>query len=227
MNARHGVQVYVGRELRAVGTYRLTFTRDAPGRAQLTLKGEATPNQLVAIELGWGNTLRRVFTGFIERVAPEKPGYVSVFCRELAAILYHPMNVVMRHPTLMQLLRHITAQTGLQFVVPDKAYANSVIPCFYSTGNGYRVLDEIGHAFGIGDYMWQQQGNGQVYVGSWDDSYWADKPVQLSNALMTPEQSLKKATVPCMPHFKPGVRVNGRRLASVEHTGTTSTLTWM
>ncbi|MEZ9441640.1 hypothetical protein AB4516_00785 [Vibrio sp. 10N.222.54.F12] len=221
------IQLYIGSSPRKVSAHRLTFSDDAPGRAQLTIQGEANPMQQVAIELGWGDNLRRVFTGFIERVSPDKPGYVVVFCRELAAVLYHPMNIVVRHPTLTQLLSNMTQQTGLQFVVPDKAYANSAIPCFYSIGNGYRVLDEIAQAFSISDYMWQQQGDGKIFVGSWADSYWADKPVNIPSNIINPHKEQRTATVPCSPHFKPGVIVNGRRLVTVEHKATETAITWM
>lgn len=227
MNNKFTVQFYIGNQLQHVSSHRLTFSNDAPGRAKLTIKGDAEPNQIVAIELGWGDSMRRVFTGYIERVSPTAPGYVSVFCRETAAVLYHPLNVVMRHPTLMQLLSNVTQQTGIQFVVPEKAYTKSPIPCFYSTGNGYRVLDELAQAFGIPDFMWQQQGDGKIFVGSWGDSFWADKPVTIPANIMNAHQSQKTVTVPCTPHFKPGVLVNGRRLATVEHTGTESAITWM
>lgn len=226
-NARFSIQLYIGAKLREVTEHRLNFDDNAPGRAQLVIKGDAEANQIVAIELGWGDSVRRVFTGYIERVAPHKPGFVSLFCRELAAVLYHPLNVVMRHPTLTQLLSNVTEQTGIQFVIPNKAYANSAIPCFYSTGNGYRVLGEIGQAFGIANYIWQQQGNGQVFVGSWNDSYWSDKPITIPANLMNARQSAKSVTVPCVPAIKPGVLANGHRIVAVEHKATESTITWM
>ncbi len=53
-------------------------------------------------------------------------------------------------PTLMRLLSEVTNKTGLQFVVPEKAYSKALaIPCFYSDGNGYRVIDELAQAFSI------------------------------------------------------------------------------
>lgn len=225
-NQKFRIQCYIGGGWRETSQHRLTFSHDAPGRAVLVVKGTASPNQMVAVELGWGDNLRRVFTGYIDRVSPDNPGYSRLFCRELAAVLYHPLTVVLRHPTLMQLLSNVTAQTGLQFVVPERAYAQSAIPCFYSTGNGYRVLDEIADAFGIRDYLWQQQGNGQIFVGSWADSYWAGREVEIPDALWVAGPSGREVTVPCSPHFKPGTMVNGRRLATVEHRGTDTEITW-
>lgn len=227
MNHHFTIQIYTGSQKAEVTHYRVCFASDMPGRAQITVKGTPDVHTIVAIDLGWGDCVCRVFTGYIERVTPEKPGYSAIFCREMAAILYRPFNVVIRQPTLMQLLSNLTEQTGLQFVVPEKAYSKQVIPCFYSIGNGYRVLDEIGQAFNITDYMWQQQGNGQVYVGSWQDSYWADKPVTIPNELMTNHRANKTVTLPCIPQLKPGAIVNGLQLTEVEHTATESTLTWM
>ncbi len=131
----------------------------------------------------------------------------------------------MRHPTLMQLLSEVTNKTGLQFVVPEKAYSKSAIPCFYSDGNGYRVMDELGQAFGIDDLFWQQQGNGQIYVGSWQDSHWTNKPTTIPNQLMT-NHSGKSVFIPAVPKIRPGVVVNGIRLTGVEFSGTEVKITW-
>ncbi|CZF83229.1 hypothetical protein [Grimontia marina] len=223
---RFRLQCWKGNTQTEVSQHQLAFSENAPGRAQLTIKGDAAPKQIVAIDLGWGDSVKRVFTGYIERVSPGKPGYVQIFCRELAAVLYHPWHVVMRHPTLAGILSNLSQQTGLQFVFPENAYSQTAIPCFYSTGNGYRLLDDLGQAFSIPDYIWQQQGDGSIFVGSWGDSYWADKAVDLPNNIMNPNQALKKATLPCIPHLKPGVVVNGRKLASVEHTGTETVIQW-
>ncbi|WP_158175204.1 hypothetical protein [Grimontia hollisae] len=225
-NTKFRIQCWKGNTLTDVSQHRLTFSDNAPGRAQFTIKGDADTHQLVAIELGWGDSVKRVFTGYIERVSPGKPGYVQIFCRELAAVLYHPWHVVMRHPNLAGVLSNLSQQTGLQFVFPEKAYSQTAIPCFYSTGNGYRLLDEIGQAFSIPDFIWQQQGDGRIYVGSWADSYWANKPVELPTQIMNPHQALKNATLPCIPHLKPGVVVNGRRLATVEHAATETIIEW-
>lgn len=89
--------------------------------------------------------------------------------------MFKSLDITLRHPTLMQLLSDVTNKAGLQFVVPEAAYSKTSIPCFYSDGNGYRVMDELSQAFGIEDLFWQQQGNGQIYVSTWKDSYWADK----------------------------------------------------
>ncbi|ELL0595105.1 hypothetical protein Q6U54_000683 [Vibrio vulnificus] len=220
-------RTYIGKEKRKNKHHHLVFDVNTPGRASVKIEGTAEPNTIVAIELGWGDAIDRVFLGYIERVQPAEKGWSELFCRELGAILYKPLDVILRHPTLMQLLSEVTNKTALQFVVPEKAYSKTAIPCFYSDGNGYRVMDELGQAFGIDDLFWQQQGNGQIYVGSWKDSYWADKPVTIPSQLMTNHTASKSVNIPAIPKIKPGVVVNGVRLVGVEFKGTEVKITWM
>ncbi len=220
-------RAYLGKHKTKVKSHRIVFSENTPGRCELSVEGNPEPNTLIAIDLGWGDDITRVFLGYIERVQPSEKGWSKVFCRELAAILYKPLNIILRHPTLMQLLSEVTNKTGLQFVVPEKAYSKTAIPCFYSDGNGYRIIDELAQAFSIDDLFWQQQGNGQVYVGSWIDSFWADKPITLPNALMTNHTANKSVKIPAIPKLKPGVLVNGLRLVGLEFEGTEAKLTWM
>ncbi|EJE4534146.1 hypothetical protein ACE1K8_001444 [Vibrio parahaemolyticus] len=220
-------RAYVGKAKAKVKSHRIVFSENTPGRCELALEGSHEVNTIVAVDIGWGDSIDRVFLGYIERVQPAEKGWSKVFCRELAAILYKPLNIIMRHPTLMQLLSEVTNKTGLQFVVPEKAYSKTAIPCFYSDGNGYRVIDELAQAFSIDGLFWQQQGNGQIYVGSWKDSFWADKPVTIPNELMTNHTANKSVKIPAIPKLKPGVVVNGLRLVVVEFEGTEVKLTWM
>lgn len=225
-NNRFIVQCYVGKQLRHVAEHHLSFSDESPARAKIVIKGEASPNQLIAIELGWGDSVHRCFTGFIERIAPSVSGYSTLFCRELSAILYRPLNIALRHPTLHQILSNVTTKTGIQFVVPDKAYSQTQIPCYYSVGNGYYLLDNLGLAFNISSFYWQQMGNGQVFVGSWNDSRWASAPVYIPSKLLIPTSSPKKFKVPCMPQLKPSIVVNSAKLSAVSHTGTETELEW-
>lgn len=219
-------RAYLGSEKVQVKGHRIAFSENTPGRCELSVEGSPEPNTIIAVDLGWGDDITRVFLGYIERVQPTEKGWSKLFCRELAAILYKPLNIIMRHPTLMQLLSEVTNKTGLQFVVPERAYSKTAIPCFYSDGNGYRIIDELSQAFGIDDLFWQQQGNGQIFVGRWQDSFWANKPVSIPTALMTRHTANKSARLPAIPKLKPGVVVNGVRLAAVEFEGTEVKLTW-
>ena len=195
-------RAYIGKAKAKVKDHRIVFSENTPGRCSLSVEGTPEPNTIMAVDIGWGDSITRVFLGYIERVQPAEKGWSKIFCRELAALLFKPLNITMRHPTLMQLLSEVTNKTGLQFVVPEKAYSKTAIPCFYSDGNGYRVMDELAQAFGIEDLFWQQQGNGQIYVGSWEDSFWADKPVTIPTELMTQHTANKSVKLPAIPKIK-------------------------
>lgn len=226
INNKFLVRAYLGSKKAKVKSHRIVFSENTPGRCSLNVEGNPDVNTMVAVDIGWGDNISRVFLGYIERVQPSDNGWSAIFCRELTAILYRPLNITMRHPTLMQLLSEVTNQTGLQFVVPETAYSKTAIPCFYSDGNGYRVMDELAQAFSIDDFFWQQQGNGQVYVGSWKDSYWANRPITIPQEFLTDHTATKSAKLPAIPKLKPGVIANGLRLSGVEFEGTEVKLTW-
>ncbi|MEE3522784.1 hypothetical protein QO173_32115, partial [Pseudomonas aeruginosa] len=77
-----------------------------------------------------------------------------------------------RHVDLREVLEDVSRQTGLTFRVPDADYSRTKAPYFYSLAAGYQSMDSLARVFQIPDYIWHQQGNGEVYVGSWAHSYW-------------------------------------------------------
>ncbi|MFT5788008.1 MAG: hypothetical protein ACI8SJ_000103 [Shewanella sp.] len=204
----------------------LLLKADTPGTCQITVNTKASRLDKVALDLGWGEMVDRVFIGYVERVMPAVNGWYTLFCRELAASLANNISVMLRHPTMQQVLNDISKQTGLVFVVPDKAYAQTAIPCFYADGSGYEVLDNIGRAYQITDFIWQQQGNGQIYIGSYQDSFWQDKPIQIPYAMMTDHQAGRSATMAAAPMLRPNVTANGERIKSVEFKATNMTISW-
>lgn len=176
--------------------------------------------------MGWGEMIERVFLGYIERSMPAANGLYTVFCRELSSVLANHLDVTLRHPTLRQVCDEISAQTGLEFVLPAKPYADTAIPCFYSDTSGYAMLDNLGRTYKVPDFIWQQQGNGKIYLGSYQDSFWAGKAITIPQGLMTDQQAGKTATIPAVPKIRPNVTANGARIAKVEFKGTNMTITW-
>lgn len=225
-NHKFVCRAYLGSQKVKAKNHRILFDVNTPGRCSISVEGSPKVNTIIAVDIGWGDRISRVFLGYIERVQASEKGWSELFCRELAALLFKPLDITLRHPTLMQLLSDVTNKTGLQFVVPEAAYSKTSIPCFYSDGNGYRVMDELSQAFGIEDLFWQQQGNGQIYVGTWKDSYWADKPVTIPDSLMTGHTAAKSVKIPASPKLRPGAIVNGLRLVGVDFQGTEVKLTW-
>jgi hypothetical protein len=225
-NAKFIARAYLDNKKVDMKDHWVVLQSATPGTCQITVNSETAVFAQVAVDLGWGDMIDRVFIGFVERVMPASNGWFTLFCRELSASLAFNYSVALRHPTLKQVLAELTDQTGLEFVVPNQAYAETAISSFYCDSSGYAILDNIGRAFRITDFIWQQQGNGQIYVGSYQDSFWEDKPIDIPTALMTNHQSGRTATMPAAPMIRPNVTANNERITSVEFKETTMTISW-
>jgi hypothetical protein len=225
-NARFIARAYVDNQKVDMTDHWVVLQSTTPGNCQITVNTTVEQFSLVSVNLGWGDMIDRVFIGYVERVMPAVNGWYTLFCRELSASLALNYSVMLRHPTLKQVLDELSQLTGLEFLVPDSAYADTAIPCFYCDSSGYAMLDNIGRSFRIDDFIWQQQGNGKIYVGSYQDSFWADKPIIIPNNLMTNHQAGRTATIPAAPMIRPNVLANGSRIKTVEFKETQMTITW-
>lgn len=225
-NAKFVTRAFLGSKLASVSDHWLVLQAASPGTCQLTVDQPAERLTPVAFEMGWGGMIDRVFFGYIDRVMPAAKGLYTLHCRELTAALANNISVMLRHPTLRQVCTEITDQTGLEFVIPAKAYADTAIPCFYADTSGYAMLDNIGRAFKVPGFIWQQQGNGKVYLGSYEDSYWSGKNITIPANLMTEQKAGKTATIPATPKIRPNVTANGQRINKVEFKGTNMTINW-
>lgn len=225
-NAKFITRAYLGSQKVAVSDHWLVLQASSPGTCQLTVDKSAERFTPVAFEMGWGEMIERVFYGYIERIMPAANGLYTVFCRELSSALANNLSVTLRHPTLRNVCDEIKAQVGLEFVLPDKPYADTAISCFYGDTSGYAMLDNLGRTYKVPDFIWQQQGNGKIYLGSYQDSFWAGKDITIPQSLMTDQQAGKTATIPAVPKLRPNVTVNGARIAKVEFKGTNMTISW-
>ncbi|MGI2107846.1 hypothetical protein ACRN9C_00350 [Shewanella frigidimarina] len=225
-NARFIARAYIDNQKIDIKDHWVVLQSTTPGNCQITVNTEVKQFALVSVDLGWGDMIDKVFIGYVERVMPAVNGWYTLFCRELSASLALNYSVMLRHPTLKQVLDELSQLTGLEFVVPDKTYAETAIPCFYCDSSGYAMLDNIGRSFRIDDFIWQQQGNGKIYVGSYQDSFWADKPIVIPKHLMTNHQAGRTATIPAAPMIRPNVLANGSRIKTVEFKETHMTITW-
>jgi len=225
-NARFIARAYINNQKVDMTDHWVVLQSATPGNCQITVKTEVKQFAIVSVDLGWGDMIDKVFIGYVERVMPAVNGWYTLFCRELSASLALNYSVMLRHPTLKKVLDELSPLTGLEFLVPDNAYAETAIPCFYCDSSGYAMLDNIGRSFRIEDFIWQQQGNGKIYVGSYQDSFWADKPIVIPNSLMTNHQAGRTATIPAAPMIRPNVLANVSRIKTVEFKETHMTITW-
>ncbi|MGY2361540.1 hypothetical protein ACW9IO_03195 [Pseudomonas azotoformans] len=201
----------------------------SPGRANLTIQATAPVKGLVTLDIGYNDSpLQRYFIGYVERCTSSNALEQVVFCRELAAILANPLPLNLRHADLNTVLTEINQKTGLKFRIPDKAYAKVKAPFFYNLAAGYQAMDSLARVFGIADFIWQQQGDGEVFVGSWADSFFgARAPLQLPAELFNSYQGNQSAMVAALPGLRPGVSINqGERITNVTLTGNQMAIRW-
>jgi len=201
----------------------------SPGRAMFTIQSSAPVKGLVTLDIGYNESaLQRHFIGFVERSTVANSVQQVVLCRELAAVLANPLPLNLRHVDLRAVLEEISDKTGLRFRVPDQAYTKVKAPFFYSLAAGYQAMDSMARVFGVSDFIWQQQGDGEVFVGSWADSFFgARAPLQLPLELFDGYQGNQSATISALPGLRPGATINqGERITSVTLSGTQMGIKW-
>lgn len=201
----------------------------SPGRASFTINAEAPVSGLVILDVGYNErSLQRHFIGHVERCTPANNQQQVLFCRELTSVLALLLPMNLRHVDMHQVLAEVSARTGLRFRVPDRAYARTKTAYFYNLGAGFQALDSLAQVFSIPDFIWQQQGDGEVFVGSWADSFWgARAPLPLPVELFDSYQGNQSAMVAALPGLRPGAAINqGERVTAVTLAGTQMAIRW-
>lgn len=201
----------------------------SPGRATFTINAGAAVKGLVTFDIGYNEaTLQRHFMGYVERCTAANGIEQVVYCRELAAVLAQPLPMNLRHVDLRAVLADISTKTGLRFRVPDRDYTRVKAPFFYSLAAGYQAMDSLAKVFGIDDLVWQQQGDGELFVGSWADSFFGTRPpLQLPTNMFDGYQGNQSATIAALPGLRPGATINqGERITSVALAGTQMAIKW-
>jgi hypothetical protein len=209
---------------------RVVLDIDSPGRAQFLIDAGDKPvkeKQVVSFTLGYAtqDTMRRLFFGYVETVNTIDRRQ-QLFCRELSAVLNTPLRLDLRHVTMRDVIDAIQSKTGLDFAVGEGAYSSKKVANFYSIGNGYQAMQSMARVFGIKRYIWQQQGHGVIYAGSWDDSRWADKAAELPSNLLSEHLSNNSARLVAVPALRPGPKLNGNIVSQVDFSGNSMVIVW-
>lgn len=199
-----------------------------PGRAVFNVKSDEPLKGIVQFSLGYeAQKLTPWFLGYIESSTQLDKKQQTITCRELPATLEKKLFLNLRHQTLAQVLTAISAKTGLAFVVDDNDMNSLTLPFFYSTGSGYHCMDNLGSMFGIENYFWQQQANGQVFVGNWANSFWANKSPEIGQQWFNKFGAGPRAKIPAMPRLRPGVFLKSLGyINSIRLQGSHMALTW-
>lgn len=200
-----------------------------PGRALFTLQAAETIKGLVVFSCGYNaDAINPWFVGFVEACTTVDKKQQRIFCRELSAALFYRLPLALRDVDLQQALGEVSELTGLEFSIPggSPSYTTAKAAAFYNTGNGFHAMDSLAGVFGISKPLWQQQVDGKIYVGGWDDSPWANKRVDIDRSWERQLTSHNGATLPALPALRPGALYNGSVLTNVELTGTQMNISW-
>ncbi|HBM7579216.1 TPA: hypothetical protein LZ289_000436 [Enterobacter hormaechei subsp. xiangfangensis] len=182
--------------------------------------------KLVRLDVGYTDLVLRWFTGYVERSQPAENGFQRLFVRELVGVFERHWPCSFQHPTLRDVASWLTEHSGLTFSVPDADYSDRPIPHFTHSGTGYQLLDNLGKAFGITDYVWYQLPDGGVYVGGAEKALFAGRPIEIPHEFNQGAAGGNSMTLPLVQSLRPGVELNGERVTKVHLQNDTMAVTW-
>lgn len=220
-------RLFIDNEPRTLSYEHIILELSAGGRATFVVEGTVNKKQIVKFDMGYSQSLQQYFYGVVTKAQPAETNFTRIMVRELSGLLALRWPISIQHATVAIVIAQLSHDTGLNFVLPEnKEYTTTVIPHFVSQGSGYQVLNSIGNAFNISDFCWYQQTNGDIYLGSYADSRWAKREIEIPSNLGTKQRGGNSMTLAVIPAVRPGVIANGHRLTKVEFTGVEMTLYW-
>lgn len=196
----------------------IRLSMSSPGRASFDVTADAPLSGVIKYSLGFApQQLQVAFTGYIENSFAIDSKQQRIFCRELTATLNRLVPLSLRNVSMNEVLAAISLETGLDFVTPGEAYSTRKAPAFYSIGTGYYCLDTLAQVYQVPKLIWQVQGNGQVFVGSWDHSYWAGRNIALPTKWQDQAGIANDARIPAIPKLRPGVPLDSGHIITTVH----------
>jgi hypothetical protein len=199
-----------------------------PGRAAFRVTSAEPIKGIVQFSIGYKpSELHALFTGYVENSFAIDKKQQQIFCREFTAALNRILPINLRNCSMADVLKSIHDTTAVNFVLPPQAYAQRRAPVFYSVGNGYHCMDALARIYRVPRFVWQQQGDGKVFAGSWEHSYWAGKEIALPVEWQAVSGISNTAKVPIVPSIRPGVKfTNGAIITEVGYGDTHMELNW-
>ena len=205
---------------------------DACGRGFVTIPAAGTDfikNKIAVFNIGYGNQLQRFFTGFIESEQAADKDTKKLFIRELIGVYQQKIDCSFQHPTLKTVTDYLAQKKGLTFELPAADYVDKKIPHFKHSGTGYHLLQEIGRAFNIPDFTFYQTPTGKIYCGSYSDSFFYDKNVELGdklNHISSATAGSNMVQIPLVPMLRPGTKINDKKVSIVNLINDNMTITF-
>lgn len=194
---------------------------DRPGLAIIQVLADAELSGQVEYSMGWnyGDTLTVYFSGEIKTSTTVDAKQQKLLCLELSARIDNTAPISLRHPTLKEVLAKYAELTELSFILPDKSYAQEKVPAFYGFGSAFHAMHSIGQIFHIPDYVWLTQGDGRIFVGSWEDSRWKGREIAVPQEMFKRVSADNEIMMTVAPGVRPGCVVNGKRVMRVNFSG--------
>ncbi|EMA8653163.1 hypothetical protein U5R87_000303 [Cronobacter dublinensis] len=205
----------------------MTLELSSCGRGFITAETDTDyTGKVVRLDVGYSDLLLRWFTGYVERSQPAEKGFQRLFVRELVGVFERSWPCSFQHPTLKEIASWLTEHSGITVTVPDAAYSDRPIPHFTHSGSGFQLLDNLGRAFGVNDYVWYQLPDGSLYLGGAEKALFAGRPVEIPADFNQGAAGGNSMTIPLVQTLRPGAEVNGQRVTKVNLSGDNMTITW-
>lgn len=216
-------RIEIGGNVLKLTSYDVSLRLSEAGTARFVVQAKTQPKGIVLFDAGYAKGIfHRVFIGYVEHAMEKSEKHWTVKAREICHALQVTCYVSLRKCTVTDVLTDLKRQTGLDFV----SSISGTIPRFASKGDGYYVIRSVGESFGVQDYVWYQQRDGKVWLGSWADSEYA----QMGNLAFDPkfygDQHPESATLPALPNLRPGMVLNKKRLLGVRLRSYTTVVRW-
>ncbi|MET4706739.1 hypothetical protein [Endozoicomonas lisbonensis] len=204
---------------------RLSLKR--PGRAILNVTSTQPLSGLVILDIGWSHARpKRFFMGYVVESLTVSTNEQQLLCNEVAAALDSDHFMGLRHTTVNDVLAKMAKGTPLTFVTPESGYCKKQSPYFFHLGGGYQAMDAIGPVFQIPNYIWQQQGDGTIFVGSWDDSRWPSRSIPIPDKVFKRHIAQGTAELAMVPGLRPGVLFNRGIVTAVQLKKERMVISW-
>ncbi|MFV7361037.1 hypothetical protein [Citrobacter portucalensis] len=220
-------RLYLSTDEVHVSDVNMVLELNSCGRGFITAQtAQDYTGKMVRLDVGYAGELLRWFTGYVERSQPAEKGFMRLFVRELAGVFDRAWPCSFQHPTLRDVAAWLTENSGITVTVPEASYSSTPIPHFTHSGTGFQLLNNLGKAFGITDYVWFQLPDGSMYAGGAEAALFAGRPVEIPAEFSQGAAGGNTMTLPVIQSLRPGVEVNGQRLTKVALTNDTMAITW-
>jgi len=181
----------------------------APGRAVFVVIADgAAVGDPVRFRLGIDGGTALWFSGYVESCRRIDRKQLRLVVREYSALLSRRWPMAQRNTTARRVLAELSNRTGIAFRLGASAaeWIDRPIAHFFNIGTGYAILELLGRHLEISDFLWQNQPDGSVFVGSGTELAGAATVLKFPAMFFT-QLSATGADCPCLPDLRPGRRI--------------------